>query len=902
MKLSTLFDIVNREVNGEEILAFAKDFRKYPLKLSYSSFNEGMEFLTDFYSKAGLEAQTLHFPADGHTVYGDRHFPYAWDVYEAWAEVDGERIADYAQDTYSVIPFSADSGGVREKILLPLEELENREDLTDYAALITRYPSSADVRALIAKGCQVFFATVDTEPIDPSLDDSRRWYNDLFGAGQMDYRDKSCVGFSITPRIGRTLLAKLAAGVVKVTYRMHTATYAGQVCASTAVIPGEDDRCFLITAHGYEPHATNDVAGIAMSMGAAKALSSLIASGKLPKPKHSIRFFHGLENFGLYAWGMENPDIMGNAIGGTSVDSFGRYGAGGKREHFVLRRCLNVHPSDQHALAREVLEMVCRSRGIGFETREASKNNEDLMQDGQFGPAWNLLYGSLWEEPRQTYPRCYFYHTSVDTADALSPQMLSAAAVYAAVLAYFTACGEGEELKQLAFADWKRYTDEKCREALRLEDASEALRRIRGQRLQAWGELAVSSAAKALERTDLIKEMTAYIQNRVASAVGILCGSAPGLTADKGKTVIRRTIGGPIGLGTLSEELRQRAAEVLGYYSNEYWCLEECGANLYYFDGKRSVFEVAKAVWATRAYGPHEDPEGFEKEYALYSGIAQLLLDAGEAEIVERPTVSKEDIKGALRKLGIGAGDRVMVHSSLKALGKIDGGPETMIKALQETVTESGIVAMPAFTDCVDGGVNSRPPFNRELTPPETWIGAIPEAFRKSPGVIRSPHPTHSVCAWGGEAEAFLAQNEPYDCFADDGPWGKLAERGKIVFIGPAVYSNTFLHACEKWFAGYLDETMAMVDTGEGIRQVRVTNYPGGCRGRWYKLGEAAPYLQKLQKMGAYTRVELGESCITMCDGPKLKEAARQMFAEDRYILLHECGCRDCARMRAKKP
>ena len=275
-------------------------------------------------------------------------------------------------------------------------------------------------------------------------------------------------------------------------------------------------------------------------------------------------------------------------------------------------------------------------------------------------------------------------------------------------------------------------------------------------------------------------------------------------------------------------------------------------------------------------------------------------VHTGEVEVAERPTVSKEEIKAALRQLGIQPGDRLMVHSSLKALGWIDGGPQTIIEALQETVTESGIVAMPAFTVSVDNG--SSLPFNRELTAPKTWIGAIPEVFRKTPGVIRSPHPTHSVCAWGAEAEAFLEQTEPYDCFADDGPWGKLAERGKIVFIGPAVYSNTFLHACEKWFAGYLDETMALVDTGGYIRQVRVTNFPGGCRGRWYELGTAAPYFQKLQKMGVYTCVELGASGIILCDAPKLKEAARKMFAEDRYILLHECGCRDCARMRAKNP
>ena len=67
-----------------------------------------------------------------------------------------------------------------------------------------------------------------------------------------------------------------------------------------------------------------------------------------------------------------------------------------------------------------------------------------------------------------------------------------------------------------------------------------------------------------------------------------------------------------------------------------------------------------------------------------------------------RPTVSKEDIKNALRQLGVQAGDRVMAHSSLKALGWIDGG--------------------------------SPLPFNKELTATEKWISAFSEVFRNTSG------------------------------------------------------------------------------------------------------------------------------------------------------------------------
>lgn len=901
MMLDKLFEIVNREIDGNEILAFAKNYQKYPLKLSFSSYNEGMNFLAEYYQQIGLEAELIRFPADGRTVYADRHFPFAWDIYEAWAEIDGERIADYAEKPYSVVPFSADSNGICEKKLALWDDVIEKEDLSDYAVLIPRFPSAADVRSLTAKGGEVFFTAVDTEPVDPSLEDSRRWYNDLFGAGQMDYRDKACVGFSITPRITRKLIKKLSEGEAKIRYLMHTHTYEGEVCATTAVVPGEDDKCFIISAHGYEPHATNNVAGIAMSMGAAKALSSLISSGKLPKPKHSIRFFHGLENFSLYAWGMANREKMKNALGGTSLDSFGRYGVADKKENFVLRRCLNIHPTDQHAVAREVLKKVCDTRGIGFETREASKNNEDLMQDGEFGPGWNLLYGSLWEEPRETYPRCYFYHTDVDTADCLSPEMLSAAAVYSVVLAYYIACGDTDaERKQLAFEDWKRYTDEKCREALRLQDEDPELRAIRAQRLQVWGELATASAAVALEVPELAKSMAGYIRNRVSASVQLLGGSRPlAMPTRTGSRVIKRTMPGPIGLGTINDDLRKKAAETLGYYSNEYWCLEECGANPYYFDGKRSVYEVAKAVWSTRAYGVHEDRDGFEKEYAFYEGVANLLLEAGEAVVVEKPLVSKFMIVETLRALGIVPGDRIMVHSSLKALGTIEDGAVGMIEALQESVTQKGIVAMPTFTDCTDGG--TRPPFDVQNTAAETWIGAIPETFRKMPGVIRSSHPTHSICAWGEEKEQFLAQTDTYDCFADDGPWAKLAENGKIVFVGPTMGSNTFLHACEKWFGGYLDETIGMIATTEGPKQVRITSYPGGCRGGWYNLGRNAEYFKALQEKNVYSEQQLGASSIIVCSASVLKEAIRQVFEKDPYIMLHRSGCVDCARLRAKK-
>ncbi len=884
MTLDELYNLIRGELDFEEIAAFAGEFHRYPLKLSFSSYAEGIEFLAERYRGIGLETEVVSFPADGKTVYADRHFPLAWDVDEAWAEVNGIRVADYGECTYCVVPFSAHSGGVCEGVIVPQEKLPAEGSLEGIVALITHYPSGTEIQQLMERSCKAFMVAVDLVPIHPSLEDSRRWFNDLFGAGQIDYRDQTCIGFSLTPRLARELAAKYEkSGPVPARYLMKTRTYEGKVPAVTALLKGESDRCFFLTAHAYEPHATNDIAGVSALFAAAKVLSKLIAEGRLPRPKYSIRFFHGLENFSLYAWGMSHRDEMKNAVGGLSLDSFGRLEAEGKREHFVLRRSLNVHPSNQHALAREILSLG----NIGFEAREGSKNNEDLMQDPMFGPPWNLLYGSLWEEPRETYPRCYFYHTSNDTPDKLSPEALGAAAAFAATLAY---CGEGDA--HLALTDWKRIVDDKCREALRLTENGS--RMLRAQRLAVWRKLALGSGAKAIGDPELARQFTAYAGKQFDAAILLLNGGEPpALKSEEHKDILIRTVPGPIGLGTIDESLRGLAAEAQGYESEEYWCLDDSGTNFYHFDGWKTVFEAALAAWATRIYSEHENPDDLDHEITHYSKLAEVLLKSGLAVHKETPVVTKDEITAGLRRLDIEAGDMVMVHSSLKSFGEVAGGADVVIAALEEVITPDGILAMPAFTDCEDGSPN--PAYHPDL-PVEKWIGIIPETFRKRPGVLRSGHPTHSVCAWGKNAAGFLAQESPYDTFAPDGPWGKLRERGgKVLFLGEANGGNTFLHATEAWFNTYLDRTYART----GGKTVMVDNYPGGCRGGWYKLGRQAEYYRKLEERGIFHQTQVGPAVLTIYHAHEFAEAMKIIFAENPAILLHRSGCRECAKHRS---
>ena len=62
---------------------------------------------------------------------------------------------------------------------------------------------------------------------------------------------------------------------------------------------------------------------------------------------------------------------------------------------------------------------------------------------------------------------------------------------------------------------------------------------------------------------------------------------------------------------------------------------------------------------------------------------------------MERKLVLKNDIKTALKSLGVSEGQAIMVHTSLSSLGFVLGGAQTVIEALTECVGENGTIMMP---------------------------------------------------------------------------------------------------------------------------------------------------------------------------------------------------------------
>jgi len=161
-------------------------------------------------------------------------------------------------------------------------------------------------------------------------------------------------------------------------------------------------------------------------------------------------------------------------------------------------------------------------------------------------------------------------------------------------------------------------------------------------------------------------------------------------------------------------------------------------------------------------------------------------------------SVSKEDIKTGLKKLGLKKGDLLGVHSSLSSFGHVDGGADAVIDALLETVGTQGNIVMSTHSanmsqdkrtpEMIAIGVSwllKILPYDSDTTPVRT--GIIPETFRKRKGVIRGSDPSNSIAALGAKARE-LSEG-----------WHKVLEMdGYILLIGVGLRVCTAMHLAER--------------------------------------------------------------------------------------------------------
>ncbi|MDH6466399.1 aminoglycoside N3'-acetyltransferase [Micromonospora sp. A200] len=181
------------------------------------------------------------------------------------------------------------------------------------------------------------------------------------------------------------------------------------------------------------------------------------------------------------------------------------------------------------------------------------------------------------------------------------------------------------------------------------------------------------------------------------------------------------------------------------------------------------------------------------------------------------------------RALDLSAGDTVLVHSSVRALGFVVGKVQAVVQALLDVVGPAGTLVVPTHTPSNSDPARWRNPavpsawwpVIREQNPgfdpartPSRHMGVLAETVRTWPGALRSGHPHVSFAALGTRARAITGDHRLEEGLGEKSPLGALyREHGKVLLLGCGHERNTSLHLAE-----HRQAQPPMTDYGAAVR------------------------------------------------------------------------------------
>jgi aminoglycoside 3-N-acetyltransferase len=171
---------------------------------------------------------------------------------------------------------------------------------------------------------------------------------------------------------------------------------------------------------------------------------------------------------------------------------------------------------------------------------------------------------------------------------------------------------------------------------------------------------------------------------------------------------------------------------------------------------------------------------------------------------------TRRELRAHVAALGLAAGDSVMLHAGLRSVGPMLNGPDALIGAILDVVTDTGtLLVYTSWDECYEDYIDADgrppeslradiPPFDAQASRACRDHGAIAEFVRTWPGALRSGNPGASCAAVGARAEWFT-RDHPLDYgYGDGSPFDKLVQaRGKVLMVGAPLDTMTLLHHAE---------------------------------------------------------------------------------------------------------
>ena len=575
---------VRRSLKPDEAMQILRRVYATDRYFTFSSFRQTADYLATEMKRLGLErVEIVDAPADGETQVGFWTMPLAWDAESATLEVLNESVpaaarvvADYRKIPASLGMWSGSTptGGVTaELVSVRASDLKRGDavDLKGKLALLDENP--ANVKWLLVKAGAL--GAINTFTENPSLPDGRQWIN-AWGDDGWAYTRRSTplLSFSVSPRQAGMLRGLLAKGPVHVRATVNARYYKGSYPYVTGVVPGETDEEVLTLGHTSEQGAQDNATGVSATIEAVATLRRLIAEGRLPRPRRTIRVLSMGEMYGSMHYVQTNPERIRRTIAGICVDTpAASYDLAGTEYTFHM----NPH------VAKDFTDALILKIAAAYFPLVGRPWHEAPFITGT---------DTYMAEPLVNVPTVWGYsgsgvenhHNSEDTPDRVDPRSLRDISTITAAFLYFVANADESAAMQMADLSETRGYRQILEAAGDREKIEYALDRERQSVLSVLRLLPVQERdrvrgklAPAISRLDRF----AALQKERAGGLG-----KPRVTGEAGNIIVKRKRFGSLPLDDLPHD--QWEGQPSGAWAAVptialYWC-----------DGKRTLAEAAR--------------------------------------------------------------------------------------------------------------------------------------------------------------------------------------------------------------------------------------------------------------------------------------------------------------------
>ena len=227
-------------------------------------------------------------------------------------------------------------------------------------------------------------------------------------------------------------------------------------------------------------------------------------------------------------------------------------------------------------------------------------------------------------------------------------------------------------------------------------------------------------------------------------------------------------------------------------------------------------------------------------------------------------------------------GHHIHVHSSLKAVGEVEGRGEALLAGLIDFFTQDGgMISFPTHTWRTN---------ILDLRKTDTCMGVLSKLALQRPDGIRSLNPTHSMVIFGDRAAEYAKRDDNVtSSVPPDGCYGQLYdEDGYVLLMGVGQEKNTYVHAVEEELGipdriteELYDATLIDTDGNVFVKPMHFV---------FEEYGDFSHHFGKLEKAFRYHNCiedgTIGNAKVQLCSTRKMREVLELIHRRSDYVEI----------------